>query len=120
MLYLIELRCLNKWHAICVPDFDFSKVINDVATHCMHNLPFGAEIIAPGLTRFRLWAPDKQNIELVIEGRSPIAMQRNDSGLFESEVDCGEGTRYRFHVGDRLLVPDPASRLQSGDVHDPS
>ena len=86
----------------------------------MHNLPFGAEIIAPGLTRFRLWAPDKQNIELVIEGRSPIAMQRNDSGLFESEVDCGEGTRYRFHVGDRLLVPDPASRLQSGDVHDPS
>lgn len=31
-------------------------------------------------------------------------------------MDCGVGARYRFHVGG-AVVPDPASRLQSGGIH---
>ncbi len=50
-------------------------------------------------------------------------MTRDADGWFEVEHDCGAGTRYRYRVeppggGDAMLVPDPASRAQAGDVHD--
>ena len=32
------------------------------------NLPFGATLMAPDRTHFRLWAPGRQKIELEIEG----------------------------------------------------
>ena len=61
-------------------------------------LPFGAELIAPDRTRFRLWAPSLERLDLVIEGRDDIAMTRAADGWFEREIDCGAGTRYRFTV----------------------
>ena len=96
-------------------------------------LPFGAELLAPDRTRFRLWAPSCMRVALAIEGRDDIAMFAAGDGWFEVDADCGEGTRYRFRVvpkddggadedsgGDAVLVPDPASRAQAGDVHGPS
>ncbi len=90
-------------------------------------LPFGAELIAPDRTRFRLWAPSCQRVALAIEARDDVAMLSAGDGWFEVDADCGAGTHYRFRVeaesdggGDALLVPDPASRAQAGDVHDPS
>ena len=35
-------------------------------------------------------------------------------------VTAPPGTKYRFRLPDGLPVPDPASRLQAGDVHDES
>jgi maltooligosyltrehalose trehalohydrolase len=81
---------------------------------------FGAQLIAPERTRFRLWAPSKEKVTLEIEGKAPIAMNAMGGGWFETEADCGAGARYRFRVADDLAVPDPASRLQAGDVHDAS
>ncbi|MFZ5784112.1 MAG: malto-oligosyltrehalose trehalohydrolase [Pseudomonadota bacterium] len=90
-----------------------------------HNLPFGATLVAPDRTRFRLWAPGQQEVAVELEGGGPggkqrLPMRRSADGWFETEAPCGAGTPYRYRLGDGLLVPDPASRAQAPDVHDPS
>lgn len=89
-------------------------------TRYAHSTLWGAALVAPDRTRFRLWAPVQKAPAVVIEGRAPVAMQKRDAGWFEVEIDCGAGTPYRYRLDDGLLVPDPASRAQSDDVHDPS
>ena len=81
---------------------------------------WGAVLLAPDRTRFRLWAPDCGEVGLEIEGRAPQPMQPKGNGWFEAEAAVGAGTQYRFRVMPDLVVPDPASRLQAGDVHDAS
>lgn len=71
-------------------------------------------------TRFRVWAPDSGGCGLEIEGRQAAEMRGLGDGWFEAEAPVGAGARYRFRVAPDLAVPDPASRLQAGDVHDPS
>ncbi|MBA3930389.1 MAG: malto-oligosyltrehalose trehalohydrolase [Xanthomonas sp.] len=81
---------------------------------------FGAQLIAPNRTRFRIWAPSLQQASVEIDGLAPVAMTPLADGWFEAEADCGAGARYRYRIGDDLAVPDPASRAQAGDIHDPS
>ena len=87
-------------------------------------LPFGAELVTPSRTRFRLWAPSCTSVAVVIDDGPDIAMHPDGGGWFEIEVDAGAGTLYRYRVtptaGEPMLVPDPASRAQRGDVHDHS
>ena len=85
----------------------------------IYPLPFGAELIAPNRTRFRLWAPSAQSVS-VVHGEQVTPMQRGRNGFFETDIECGAGARYRYRIDDSLDVPDPASRLQDSDVHDPS
>jgi maltooligosyltrehalose trehalohydrolase len=80
---------------------------------------FGARIVAPGQARFRLWAPDCENISLLIDNRV-VPMLRDADGVFEVLATCEAGARYKYRVSAELAVPDPASRAQSGDVHDES
>lgn len=75
---------------------------------------------APTRTRFRIWAPDGDGCGLEIDGGTPVPMRAVGDGWFEAEAPVGAGARYRFRVSPDLAVPDPASRLQAGDVHDPS
>jgi maltooligosyltrehalose trehalohydrolase len=81
------------------------------------HLSFGANLIAPHRTKFRVWAPTQRTLSVVIEGRLHLPMARRDEGWFEVEADCGAGTRYRYLLEDGTAVPDPAARAQSGDVH---
>ncbi len=88
------------------------------------NAGFGAQLVAPGRTLFRVWAPDKQSASVVIDGLAPLAMQAQDGGWFQVEAGCGAGARYAFCFpglnasdGTPVMVPDPASRLQASDVH---
>ena len=81
------------------------------------HLPFGANLIAPGRTQFRIWAPAQRSLTLAIAGRAPLQMTGGDDGWFEAETDCGAGARYRYVLEDGTTVPDPAARAQSGDVH---
>jgi len=87
-------------------------------------LPFGAELVSPTRTRFRLWAPSCKAVSVLIDGDGEHAMLREGDGWFEIETDALPGARYRFRVepleGDAMTVPDPASRAQDGDVHDAS
>ncbi|HEY0844260.1 MAG TPA: malto-oligosyltrehalose trehalohydrolase [Noviherbaspirillum sp.] len=81
---------------------------------------FGARLLATDRTRFRLWAPGKNAVSVEVDGMPPLPMQARADGWFEIEVKCGAGARYRYRVSEDLAVPDPASHLQAGDVHDAS
>ena len=84
------------------------------------DLPFGATLVDPDHTRFRLWAPGQQEVAVEIDGLDSVPMTRDGEGWFEAEAACGAGARYRYRLADGLAVPDPASRAQGRDVHDPS
>lgn len=81
---------------------------------------WGPAPLEGGQTRFRLWAPDCAAVALEVEGRAPQPMAARDDGWFEADAPMGAGAHYRFRVAPDLAVPDPASRLQAGDVHDAS
>ena len=83
-------------------------------------LPFGAGILDDGQTRFRFWAPAQETVSVAVEGGPIVPMARSPEGWFEAIAQCPAGTRYRYRLADGMLVPDPASRAQATDVHDPS
>ncbi len=85
-----------------------------------HRLPFGAEVQENGETRFTLWAPAADGVELVLEDREAVPMQRGEEGIFSVTVEAGPGVRYRYRIDGEQEVPDPASRYQPEDVHGPS
>jgi malto-oligosyltrehalose trehalohydrolase len=74
-----------------------------------------------GGTTFRFFAPAQQRVALLIEGATPVPMQRRADGWFVLErADVAPGARYRFVLDDGTPVPDPASRFQPQDAHGPS
>ena len=81
---------------------------------------FGAQLLEPGLTRFRLWAPTAKSVELLVEGREPRRVEPDADGWCDATVNCGAGTRYRYRIDGELVVPDPASRQQHDDIESPS
>ena len=80
---------------------------------------FGATLREGGVVNFRLWAPGAASVELELEDETHV-MEPVGDGFHEIERPCSPGSRYRYRVGTDLSVPDPASRLQDGDVHDAS
>jgi maltooligosyltrehalose trehalohydrolase len=83
--------------------------------------PVGAELIAPGRTHFRVWAPPRQRVELVIEGGESVELAREGEGYHSGEAAVGAGALYRFRLdGEEMLYPDPASRFQPDGPHGPS
>lgn len=68
------------------------------------------------MTRFTVWAPRAQRVELVLEGRRH-AMQRSDDGHHALEVDATPGARYGFSLDGGAPLPDPRSRAQPDGVH---
>ena len=87
-----------------------------------HDMPFGAEILETGQTRFRLWAPDSEDVQLELtEKQIRLPMTRQNDGWVEClREDCPAGTTYRYVIGGELAVPDPASRFQPDDIDGPS
>ncbi len=86
----------------------------------VRDLPFGASLTAIDRTRFRLWAPAQDTVSVALEDGPVVPMTRSVDGWFEATAQCGAGTQYRYRLTDGTLVPDPASRRQTPDVHDPS
>ncbi|MFC5475627.1 malto-oligosyltrehalose trehalohydrolase [Paraherbaspirillum soli] len=97
-----------------------------MTAHYAYRLPFGATCIGPDRTRFRLWAPSASAVAVELEDQEPLPMtpEAAHPGWFEAELMCAAGSAYRYRLqSDRdgeLLVPDPASRAQRGDIHDAS
>src|SRR5262245_31532523 len=95
---------------------------NEGVNRRMH---IGAEIVAEGGVHFRVWAPRRRKVEVVIEnGEQPqfFELERAENDYFSGLVEiAGAGTRYRFRLdgGDNWL-PDPASRFQPHGPHGPS
>lgn len=81
---------------------------------------WGAEYVAAGEVRFRLWAPGQDTVALRLEGKD-TPMVRNDDGWFElSATGVAPGAAYNYVLSDGTVVPDPASRGQKDDVEGPS
>src|SRR6266403_23918 len=84
------------------------------------SLHLGATVRDDGVV-FRAWAPRCRTLDVVIEGRRPLAMTRQDDGLFEAMVaGLPSGTRYQYRLDGERYRPDPASRFQPEGVHGPS
>ena len=83
-----------------------------------HLMPFGAEALAAGGVRFRLWAPGVAALRLRLDEAQEMPMAAAGGGWFELTVAAaGAGSRYCFRLPDGLLVPDPASRCNPDGVH---
>jgi maltooligosyltrehalose trehalohydrolase len=89
----------------------------------------GAEVLPQGGVHFRVWAPRRSRVGVVIEGgrgadRHPTRfdLEAEESGYFSGLVEtAGAGTLYRFVPdNDEKLYPDPASRFQPEGPHGPS
>ena len=82
-----------------------------------YGIPLGARVLEDGRCEFRVWAPHRERVELVINERR-IAMTAAPAGYHEITIDdCPEGTRYLFALPNGNERPDPASRSQPDGVH---
>jgi maltooligosyltrehalose trehalohydrolase len=85
-------------------------------------MPFGAQLLGEGGTRFRVWAPSVVRAELQLAGARAHPMHAAEPGWHEVTVpEAGAGCRYKFllHLQDGAVwsVPDPASRSNPDGVH---
>lgn len=87
--------------------------------------PQGALEIGSGV-RFRTWAPEHQNVEVVIFDKAgditrtlPLA---KDATGYHHAIDpaSGPGTLYKYRLDGEGPFPDPASHFQPQGVHGPS
>src|SRR3546814_6713714 len=69
---------------------------------------------------FLVLAPNVKQVCLEFSGQAPIPMTACEQGFHELTCACAPGARYRYRMDGALCVPDPASRLQDGDIHDAS
>ena len=83
----------------------------------------GATLLANGSTRFVVWAPLAQQVQVRTSGPDErlIPMERDESGYHRVEVDgLAPGALYMYQLDGKVERPDPASRSQPRDVHGPS
>src|SRR5262245_59051123 len=85
-------------------------------------LPVGAEPV-PGVgVHFRVWAPRRRRVEVVLEGASSaFELKAEGDGYFSGAVPTAKvGTLYRYRLDGDRSYPDPASRSQPEGPHGPS
>jgi maltooligosyltrehalose trehalohydrolase len=83
-------------------------------------LPVGAEAGRVGV-HFRVWAPDRQLVEALIEGGEAHVLAPEPGGYHAALVPrLSPGTRYRYRLDGGEAFPDPASRFQPEGPHGPS
>ena len=82
----------------------------------------GAETLEGHGTHFRVFAPKRDRVTLVLEGSRTVELEREDAAFFGRLVDdVGAGARYQLRFDDKNdLFPDPASRFQPEGPHGPS
>ncbi len=90
------------------------------------NIHIGAEILSEGGVHFRVWAPRRRAVQVVLESGpgagQQIALAPENDGYFSGTYPAAaKGTLYRYRLDDSTtLYPDPASRFQPQGPHGPS
>lgn len=75
--------------------------------------PIGAELLADGSVSFRVWAPRRKRVEVVLEKGPIMALEPEPSGYFSGVCpEAARGDHYRFRLDGGDAFPDPASRFQ--------
>lgn len=85
-------------------------------------LPVGANVAAGGGVHFRVWAPRRRSVDVLMEGEGrPIPLTPEPAGYFSGFVPTARaGTLYRYRLDGDGAFPDPASRFQPEGPHGPS
>ena len=90
-------------------------------------LPVGAEVQASSGVHFRVWAPRRKRVEVMLEqavgARSAAAyeLESDSVGYFSGLLlDAAPGMLYRYRLDGEKSYPDPASRFQPEGPHGPS
>ncbi|MFA9430050.1 malto-oligosyltrehalose trehalohydrolase [Egicoccus sp. AB-alg2] len=95
-------------------------------THHADHDHLGATARDDGSTRFLVWAPEAEGVEVVLDdGQRVEPLAATHRGYHEATVDgVGAGDRYRVRLrtsdGSHLDRNDPASRWQPDGLHGPS
>ena len=107
------------------------KAAETRSSQITRRLPVGAELIRAGGVHFRVWAPHRKRVEVVLDGGMATASLGKDSLIHELEQestgyysglvpDATAGTLYRYRLDGAKAYPDPASRFQPEGPHGPS
>jgi maltooligosyltrehalose trehalohydrolase len=82
----------------------------------------GAVPVDETRTRFAVWAPDRQRVELALSGPDRrVDLPDLGGGYHGAVVDgCATGSRYHYLLDGEGPYADPASRSQPAGVHGPS
>jgi maltooligosyltrehalose trehalohydrolase len=89
-------------------------------------LPIGAEVRGAAGVHFRVWAPLRTRVDVVLSrgdggGESAHPLAREEGGYWSGVVDeARAGSLYRFRLDGGGAFPDPASRFQPEGPHGPS
>ena len=84
------------------------------------SLHLGANVREDAIV-FRVWAPARRSVEVLVDGRRPLTMTRQPDGTFDVSVaGLAAGVRYQYRLDGDRHRPDPASRYQPDGVHGPS
>src|SRR5215217_7794722 len=88
-------------------------------------IPVGAELVDGGGVHFRVWAPKRHRVAVVLEAGpgapAEVELAAEDGGYFSGvAMDARAGTRYRYRLDGGDAFPDPVSRFQPDGPHGPS
>jgi len=85
-------------------------------------LPVGAEPAPEGGVHFRVWAPRRRSVAVLLGGSATEhALAPEEGGYFSGTVqDAQPGSTYRLLLDDETALADPASRFQPEGPHGPS
>jgi len=100
---------------------------NENKPEVIRRLPVGAEPQPSGGAHFRVWAPSRTTVEVVLErsgaggGAVPYELDREGNGYFSGIIlDAAPDMLYRYRLDRKNSYPDPASRFQPDGPHGPS
>jgi maltooligosyltrehalose trehalohydrolase len=87
--------------------------------------PVGAEVMAYGGVHFRVWAPTRKKVEVVLlsGGATTFAAElfNEGNGYFSGALsNTGQGALYKYRLDGTDSFPDPVSRFQPEGPHGPS
>lgn len=73
------------------------------------------------MTQFRVWAPNAQTLDIVVNGSQQAPMQPELGGWWQIDLpEAGAETDYAFRLDGGSPLPDPRSPWQPRGVHGPS
>jgi maltooligosyltrehalose trehalohydrolase len=71
-----------------------------------------------GGAHFRVWAPRRNRVEVVLENGPAVELRREDGGYFSgAAAEAGNGSRHRYLLDGNDSFPDPISRFQPEGPH---
>lgn len=69
-------------------------------------------------TSIAMWAPNKKNVNVVLEDGTTIPLEKDDGGFWRGKTNVlSEGLRYKLSIDEQTPLPDPVSIYQPHGVH---